>query len=115
MLDDRIERMVLVIDEMVSNAIEHGRIYRTKGHQLRLLLHLDQNHLHIEFNDPGVPHEVVSELNELLAACRGNRPPLDSERGRGLFLIDDGLDDLEVEAAPGGGLSMRGRMLRVVG
>jgi anti-sigma regulatory factor (Ser/Thr protein kinase) len=108
-----VDRLVLVLDEMVSNAIEHGNSNRAGVHELSVMLRLSDVHVDVEFRDPGVPDSVVRELNDLLRACRGNRPPLDNERGRGLFLIDDGLDELCLEALPGGGLTMRGRMSRV--
>jgi anti-sigma regulatory factor (Ser/Thr protein kinase) len=104
------DRMVLIVDEMVSNSIEHGVTYRSTKRDLVVHLEFHGQDLHLSFVDPEVPRGVIDDLTRLLAACRGNLPPLESERGRGLFLIDDGLDDLALEGAPGGGMRMRGTL-----
>ena len=114
--DDLVDRVVLVVDEIVSNSIEHGEAYRAENDRMSLRIEVVDGYVGIEFVDSSVPAAVVEEVLRLLEACRGERPPIDSERGRGLFLIDDGLDELEIRAAPGGtGLVLRGRLLRETG
>jgi anti-sigma regulatory factor (Ser/Thr protein kinase) len=114
---DRVGEVVLVVDEIVTNAIEHGSRYRQPTDELIIRLGIDGGSVDVEFIDPSMPADAVDELVRLLAKCGGESPPpIDSERGRGLFLIHDGLDVCEVEVLPDGvGVSMRGRMFRVTG
>ena len=108
-----VDRLVLVVDEMVSNAIEHGENYRRPDDLLTVRFAVEADHVDLEFLDPAVPVATVTQILALLAQCRSGRPPLDSERGRGLFLIDDGLDSLDITGEPDGiGLRLRGRLLR---
>jgi anti-sigma regulatory factor (Ser/Thr protein kinase) len=106
-------RLILVVDEMVSNAIEHGHEYRRDGDLLTVRIGVDPAFFDVEFIDPAVPTAIITEIEGLLAQCRGGVPPLDNERGRGLFLIQDGLESLDLLGDPGGrGLRVRGRMRR---
>ncbi len=106
-------RLLLVVDEMVSNAIEHGEDYRRPDDLLTVRFAVDVAHVDIEFIDPAVPAATIRDILDLLAQCRNGRPPIHSERGRGLFLINDGLDQLDLSGDPTGtGLRVRGRFLR---
>ena len=107
--EDLADNVLLVTDEIVSNAIEHAEDYR--GHSGRLLVRVEpqDGDVLLEFEDPDVPPEVIAELAEALAAKRDNRPPPDSERGRGLFLIAHNVKDLEVKQRDDGGLHLHGR------
>ncbi|MCC6782709.1 MAG: ATP-binding protein [Planctomycetes bacterium] len=108
-----VDRLVLVVDEMVSNAIEHGERYRRPDDLLTVRFAVDSQHVDLDFLDPAVPSDTVGQILVLLQQCRSGRPPLDNERGRGLYLIDDGLDSLDVALEPlGVGLRVRGRLLR---
>lgn len=110
-----IDSAVLVIDEIVSNAIEHGRPYRDRDgspHDLELHLWSEQKDLWIEFTDPDVPDAVVQRLARELAECGGQLPPAQSERGRGLYLVASGLHHLSVKGLGVQGLQLRGRLVR---
>ena len=108
---ERLEVLVLVVDEIVTNAIEHGSRYRRADDELTLRFHVEGTALAVEFIDPSATKEVYRELVALLDQCRNGPPPLHSERGRGLFLVQDGLDEFEIEMLGSGtGLSMRGRL-----
>lgn len=102
------DRLALVVDELVNNAVEHGAVYRQRGLDLALELHVAGDRTRIEFFDPEMPIEFVKELARALSASAGGLPSLASERGRGLFLMSIYLDDLRVEVAPCGGLRLVG-------
>ena len=61
-------------------------------------------------NQPAIVQ--VSELAEALSETANGMPSLDSERGRGLFLLSVYLEDLRAEPAPQGGLRLSGRIQR---
>jgi anti-sigma regulatory factor (Ser/Thr protein kinase) len=108
-----VDRLVLVVDELVNNAIEHGSSHRQASDVLRLHVEVEVAALRIEFIDPSAPADLVAQIEAMLAACGSGRPPLFSERGRGLFLIADGLDELRVSVSDGGvGLRLVGRASR---
>lgn len=106
-------RLLLVVDEIVSNAIEHGQDYRQPDDLLTVRFAVHAARIDLEFFDPSVPEATILDLTTMLERCRTGHPQLDSERGRGLFLINDGLDELELRADPdGSGLRIRGRVRR---
>lgn len=113
-LDARdVDRLVLVVDEIVSNSVEHAQAWRGADDVLELRLTVGVDRVGIEFQDPAVPPDRVAEIVRLLERCKSGLPPLDSERGRGLFLIDDGLEDVRVGVADSGvGLRLTGQMQR---
>lgn len=100
----------LVVDELVNNAIEHGAVYRRLGTDLTVVVAPQGSQLGIEFIDPEMPDELVRDLARALRDAAGGMPSLESERGRGLFLIAIYLDEVRVDAAAGGGLHLRGRL-----
>jgi anti-sigma regulatory factor (Ser/Thr protein kinase) len=100
----------LVIDELVNNAIEHGRIYRRKGEHLRIRVQQDGSALSLDFFDPEMPEGHVLELARALHAVGEGLPALDGERGRGLFLVAIHMAELRVAVAAGGGLHLHGRL-----
>ena len=104
------EQVVLIVDELVSNAIEHGDSYRTGGGELLIQVKLTRGGLWMEFIDPDMPAPVVAQLRKALEGWDGTPPPLGNERGRGLFLISAYVDELIVQGAQGGGLHVRGRI-----
>lgn len=106
------DKLALVVDELVNNAVEHGVIYRQRNLDLAIELHIDADRTVIEFFDAEMPDASVQELARALAASAGGMPSLESERGRGLFLMSIYLDDLRVELAPTGGLRLVGSVQR---
>jgi anti-sigma regulatory factor (Ser/Thr protein kinase) len=106
------DNLALVVDELVNNAIEHGASYRKSSQDLRVAIGVDGDRLTIDFFDPEMPADQVQELSSALAETANGMPSLDSERGRGLFLLSVYLEDLRAEAAPQGGLRLSGRIQR---
>lgn len=99
--------VALVLDELANNAIEHGASYRTEQSDLWVRLRPDGGNLSVEFEDREMPPDVVRELEDALSQASGI-PPLDSERGRGLFLIAIHFSRLDVGAGPNGGFLLQG-------
>jgi len=106
------DKLALVVDELVNNAVEHGAVYRHLGLDLAIELHVVADRAQIQFFDQEMPVEFVHELRRALAASTAGLPTLDSERGRGLFLMSVYLDDLRVEVASAGGLRLVGSVQR---
>ena len=106
------DNLALVVDELVNNAIEHGESYRQQRADLSVRISLDGERLSIEFFDPEMPDDAVDELSQALAETANGMPSLESERGRGLFLLTVYLEQLRAEAAPQGGLRLIGTILR---
>lgn len=106
------DQLALVADELINNAIEHGAVYRRRGEALALEVAVAAaGRLRVEFVDPEMPGELVARLAAHVAEATGGLPALDSERGRGLFLLTVFLQDLRVEAAGvGGGLRIVGHV-----
>lgn len=102
------DNVVLIIDEIVTNSIEHSDPYRNDG-QLVVRLGTDEKDVTLEFEDPDVPGSVVEELARAIESKIEKQPPPDSERGRGLFLIASHIDSLEISQRARGGLLLRGR------
>ncbi len=106
------EMALLVLDEVVSNSIEHGIAYRTTFPPLVVRLVVDAADVLVDYVDPEVPGAIVDGLAAALTASRGGDvPPPESERGRGLYLVATLLTDLTIEHASGGGLHLHGRLL----
>lgn len=102
------DHLALVADEIVNNAIEHGAGYRRRGELLALQVAVEGRRLRVEFFDPEMPLEMVGQLADALVAAGQDLPALDSERGRGLFLLTVYLQDLRAEHEPKGGLRLVG-------
>jgi anti-sigma regulatory factor (Ser/Thr protein kinase) len=106
-----VDTTVLVLDELVNNSIEHGRPYRGEADQLAVRLTLGEDGVHVAFEDPSVPSQVVGEIESLLEQVKDTAPPPFFERGRGLFLIQDGIKQLELASLDGGvGMLLTGRI-----
>ena len=111
--EDRVgDNLALVVDELVNNAIEHGAEYRRQGTDLAVQIESSGEQLRIEFFDPEMPAATISELAEMITAVANGMPSLESERGRGLFLLSVYLQDLRAEAAATGGLRLVGHIDR---
>lgn len=104
------DNLALVVDELVNNAIEHGESYRRGSAELRVSIRGRGDALTIDFFDPEMPADQVVELAAVLAETAGGMPSLESERGRGLFLLSVYLEELQAAQAPGGGLCLSGRI-----
>lgn len=107
-LEDAIQRALLVMDEVVSNAIEHGVEYRKGAKPLRARVQLvEGDRLFMEFYDEDVPSEVLAGV--IREIQNGDYMPVaELERGRGLFLIREFLSDLQVMELSGGGMLLEG-------
>lgn len=106
------DSLALVVDELVNNAIEHGATYRKAGDELKIRFDTNGDRLEVEFFDPEMPADQVQILAEALAETSNGMPSLDSERGRGLFLLSVYLEDLLAEIASSGGLRLFGSIHR---
>lgn len=106
------DNLALVVDELVNNAIEHGAEYRQNGSELAVQIESAGEHLRIEFFDPEMPDGTVAELARMLVDAANGMPSLESERGRGLFLLSVYLQELRAERATAGGLRLIGRIDR---
>ena len=106
------DNLALVVDELVNNAIEHGASYRQNVRELAVRLAVDGDRLVIEFFDPEMPNDQVDDLALALAQTTDGMPSLESERGRGLFLLSVYLEGLMAEVAPQGGLRLVGNIAR---
>lgn len=102
------DSLALVVDEMVNNAVEHGSSYRRKDLDLTIEIGERGDSITIEFFDREMPDANVQELARALAAAASGTPSLDSERGRGLFLMSVYLEGLYAEVAKVGGLRLVG-------
>jgi len=105
---DAIQRVLLVMDEIVSNAIEHGAGYRRGERPLRARVQVvDGGRLFLQFHDEDMPAEVLDEVSwEILnGSCV---PVAELERGRGLFLIRELLSEVQVQELSGGGMLLEG-------
>ena len=105
---DVCDNLALVVDELVNNAIEHGAGYRKGGLDLSVRIAAEGELLSIEFFDPEMPDDQVEELAVAVREASTGMPSLDSERGRGLFLLTVYLDGLFAEVASQGGLRLVG-------
>ncbi len=100
----------LVVDELVNNAIEHGAAYRRRGLELSLAVGVERGLVTIDFIDPEMPDAQVQDLARALRDAAAGMPSLESERGRGLFLISIYMEEVRVDVAAGGGLHLYGRL-----
>ena len=80
------------------------------GVDLGVKLRPDGDSFVIEFFDPEMPPELVAELADALASTANGMPALDSERGRGLFLLTVYLEGLRAAPAARGGICLSGRV-----
>ena len=106
------DAVALIVDELFNNAIEHGHGYRRSRAALVFAMALHGDRIHLEFEDPEMPEEQVRDLAQALGEAANGMPALDSERGRGLFLISIYMEELRVAVAPGGGLQLQGRLAK---
>ncbi len=106
------DSLALVVDELVNNAVEHGVSYRRKALDLAIELGSSGDRISIEFFDQEMPTADVHELARALSAAASGMPSLESERGRGLFLMSVYLEGLRAEVAQVGGLRLVGMVAK---
>lgn len=106
------DAVALIVDELFNNALEHGQCYRRSQAALVFAVGVQDNRIFLEFEDPEMPEGQVRDLAQALGEAANGMPALDSERGRGLFLISIYMEELRVAVAPGGGLHLQGRMAK---
>lgn len=104
--------LALVADELVNNAIEHGVGYRSRNLDLRLTVDRVGARWRVAFHDPEMPGGEVTALAAALAEVAQGMPSLESERGRGLFLLSVYLEGITAESDPAGGLLLAGWVAR---
>ncbi len=103
------DRVLLVVDEIVSNAIEHGVDYRHGEKPLRARVQLlDDRRVFLQFEDRDMPPETLAQLAREVQNTNGAPPIAELERGRGLFLVRELLVDLRVHEMSGGGMLLEG-------
>ncbi|MEW6072571.1 MAG: ATP-binding protein [Planctomycetota bacterium] len=110
MADREVDYVILVASELLANAIDHGGgdAALTEGEhdgvRMRLQLAIEAREWVLSVTDQGGGDP--EELRALFA--RGEKPDLATDRGRGLFLLAQMLDRLEVTASErGDGLTFR--------
>ena len=100
----RTENIVSVIDEICSNAIEHGS--EISASEVELTLVLDTTQLEILVRDKGTKVQnnwlTTEKLDEI---CREMSP--DGERGHGLFIARKLSDQMEMQPNALGGTDVR--------
>ncbi len=102
------DRVLLVMDEIASNAIEHGARYRHGEKPLRVRVRMvEESRLFLQFHDEDMPPDTFAEVSAEILSM-DTAPFVELERGRGLFLIREFLSDLQVLELSGGGMLLEG-------
>ena len=102
--DREIESLVLVVSELLANAVDHGAgaVMEEKDletdHRMRLEFRIEDEHWTLRVSDQGGGD--VDEVQQLLHP--DGLPDLEDERGRGFFLIAQMVDRLAVETSEDG-------------
>ena len=104
------DNLILVVDEIVSNAIEHGVEYRNSDHPIRIQVSKSEEGLVLAVSDVDVPNELIADLAKEFEQRDQNVSDSLMERGRGMFLITMLLAELRVSQADGGGMRLWGRL-----
>ena len=105
-----LERLILVVDEVVSNSIEHGAGYRQTTDPIRVRVGRSEEGLILVVDDVDVPRAVVESLASEFSGQEEVAPSVLLERGRGMFLIGTYLEDIQVTDADGCGMRLQGRL-----
>lgn len=74
------EELTLIVDEAVTNAMEHGNHWES-GKRVFLAVWIEDNELHVTIEDQGSGFDYRNHRSDFV---RGNRM---SQRGRGISLI----------------------------
>ncbi len=109
--DTEIEHLVLVVSELLANAIDHGGGQQAMTERdltadarmkLALVIHEREWMLAVTDEGGGDPSRVRAALEE------ARLPDLEDDRGRGLYLLRQMVDSMEVDrSADGRGLTFR--------
>ena len=93
--EDETESIALVTTEILNNSIEHG----TSGHEeeIEVSLHVDSSIFRFEVLDPGRGGEDFAKTARQKSS---KMPDLEEPRGRGLFLIQAFMDEMDVSWDP---------------
>jgi anti-sigma regulatory factor (Ser/Thr protein kinase) len=109
--DCEIEQLVLVVSELLANAVDHGggppamtEQDLVKDTRMRLLLEVGTHEWRLAVSDEG-----GGDPARVRHAIRSSQlPDLEDERGRGLYLMRQMVDSMEVDqSADGRGLTFR--------
>ncbi len=93
--EDETESIALVTTEILNNSIEHGA--QGPADEIEVAMRVTAESFHFECTDPGAGGaEFARKALEKAAAM----PDLEEPRGRGLFLIRNYMDDLQVSYDP---------------
>jgi anti-sigma regulatory factor (Ser/Thr protein kinase) len=85
--DERVEVLELAASELATNSIRHG------GGSGTVAMWLERGAVVVEFSDSG---HVTEPLTGRLA------PPLDAEGGRGVYLVNQFCDLVQLRSSPSG-------------
>jgi len=99
--EDEQESIALVITEILNNSIEHGAT--GDGDQIQVGLKVTPTLFRFEVRDPG-RGGIAFAAGALERAA--HMPDLEEPRGRGLFLIRQHMDEMDVTYDPDGGTCM---------
>ncbi len=88
-------RMVLAIDEALTNIIVHGEVSARPNDTVSLNVEIEEDHIVAEFEDRGIPFDPSLDRG-------GPDPKSFPRRGFGLYLIHLIADELEYERTEDG-------------
>jgi anti-sigma regulatory factor (Ser/Thr protein kinase) len=104
-----LDNLLLVASELLANVVDHGGLEPARGSdppRMQLMLGVGHGAWRLEVTDEGVGDPET--LRRLIRP--GGPPDLEDERGRGLFLIAQMVDEISIEPNPAGrGVSLRVR------
>ena len=111
--DSEVEYLLLIVSELLANAIDHGggEAAMTENDldgdpRMKLAFILRERDWTLSVTDEGGGDP--DRVRALCDSANGGPPDLEDERGRGLFLLAQMVDSLEVEKSPDGrGLTFR--------
>lgn len=96
----QLDEIALAVSELCDNAIEHGS--GRNGAQIHVEVSQKPDRVRIVVRDPG-SHEKRSEQLQEAVLQMEELPPAEAIRGRGLFLVNALVDEIEVQHLPNGG------------
>lgn len=96
--EDETESIALVTTEILNNSIEHGS--HGPEEEIDVVLIVTPAKFHFEVTDPGRGGQRFADTALSKAA---EMPDLEEPRGRGLFLIRNYMDQLDISFDPGRG------------
>lgn len=111
--DREVDYVILVVSELLANVIDHGgggaaltEEAEENGARMQMAFVIEGDEWRLNVTDHG-----GGDADELRALCAAEgTPDLEDDRGRGLFLLAQMVDRLDVEANEGGdGITFRAR------